>query len=92
MQSVKQRLVFISNPFHAHGNAHPSSDAERCHALISSSPLERVQQGHQHSAAGHADGMAQRDGTTAHIHLSRGEKKEHISVTMLHAVGFWREI
>lgn len=72
--SEKQHQVFISNPLHAHGDAHPSSNAERRHALVASSPLKRMQQGHQHSAAGHANGMAQRNGTTTHIHLRRGHK------------------
>lgn len=72
MQSVKQRQGVISNHLHAHGDAHPSSYAERCRALTASSSLKRVQQGHQYSAARHADGVAQGDGTTAHIHLRRG--------------------
>lgn len=74
VQSVKQHQVFISDPLHAHGDAHPASNTERCHALMASSPLKRMQQGHQHSAAGHANGMAQRNGTTTHIHLRRGQK------------------
>lgn len=61
--------VFTSDPLHAHGNAHPSSDAQRRHALVAPGPLKCVQQGHQHSAAGHAEWMSQRDGTAAHIHL-----------------------
>lgn len=68
------KLILISRPLHAHGDAHPSSNAKGRHSLTSSSPLERVQQSHQHSAARHTDGMAQRNRTTTHIHLRSGQK------------------
>lgn len=63
--------VLVSDSFYTHGDTHSSTNAERCNSLTPSGPLESMQQGHQHSAARHANRMAQRNGTTAHIHLKR---------------------
>lgn len=58
-----------SHPLHTHGDAHPSSDAQRGHAPPSPCPLQSVQQRHQHPAAGHSDGVSQRDGAAADVDL-----------------------
>ena len=56
-------------------------------------PLERVQQCHQNPTARHADGMAQRDGTSANIHLRYAKmsgitayEMEHLTIhTTIHS-------
>lgn len=78
MQSPRQGEVLISDPLHTHGDAHPSSNAQGRHALFAPSPLECMQQGHQHPAAGHADGMSKRDGAAVHVHLRRKLSASHI--------------
>lgn len=61
----------ILEPFHTHGDAHSSSDAQRRHAPFPPFPLQSVQQGHQHPATRHTNGMSERDGTAADVHLWR---------------------
>lgn len=67
--TITQEVGVVSHPLHTHGNAHPPTDAEGCHAPPATRALEGVQEGDEDAAARGSDRVAQSDGTSSHVHL-----------------------
>src|SRR5690348_701936 len=60
MSAVVMR--FISEYLHGHGRRFPATDAQRCHAALQVTGLECMDQRHQDTRAGGADGVTERAG------------------------------